>query len=375
MSSANLFDIEFTLSPIPGDVDTGADPRLDPSPTSTYQTIKAARNAARAAERSSIHDGSSNEADEHWRIIRDLAPDFVATQAKDLEVASWLTEALLRSHGFQGLRDGFLLIDGLVERFWTNLYPMPDEDGIETRVACLAGLNGEGAEGVLIAPMRRALITEGNSTGPYTYWEYQQALDCQKMQDEEAKQAKASKLGFGIDEIEMAVRESSNQFYENLRDDIDTAISTYRQLGARLDEHCGAYDAPPTRTIIEVLTDCLGAVKHLGRDKLPLESAAAGDTTEVDEQTSEASDKPQAATKMQAAAVSHLDNREAAFKQLVEIADYFRKNEPHSPVSYILQKAVKWGRMPLEELIQELIPDSSSRTHFGELTGVTTDDE
>ena len=68
-------------------------------------------------------------------------------------------------------------------------------------------------------------------------------------------------------------------------------------------------------------------------------------------------------------------NREDAFKQLNEIADFFLKTEPHSPISYVLQKAVKWGNMSLPDLIEELIPDRSSREHFGELTGVVTEED
>lgn len=37
-------------------------------------------------------------------------------------------------------------------------------------------------------------------------------------------------------------------------------------------------------------------------------------------------------------AQTHLANREQAMKVLQEIADYFQANEPHSPVSYMLQK-------------------------------------
>ena len=37
----------------------------------------------------------------------------------------------------------------LAENFWDGLYPLPDEDGILTRVAPLAGLNGVEADGVL----------------------------------------------------------------------------------------------------------------------------------------------------------------------------------------------------------------------------------
>ena len=372
MASESIVNLEQLLTPFVGDIPTGVDVRQDPSPTSPYQTIKAARNSARAAERNSIHDGNSSSADEHWRSILSIAPDILTNYTKDLEIACWYTEALLRYHGIQGLRDGFFLIHGLIEQFWDHLYPTPDEDGIETRVACVAGLNGEGAEGVIIAPIRKVTITEGSSVGPFTYWQYQQALELQKTLDEKARQAKKDKLGFDIESIETAIKESSETFFVNLRDDLEHAIDSYKRTGQLLDEHCGAYDAPPVRTIIEVLSECLGAVNHLARNKLPVEEEVSAEESTEDTPNGDTSTDSPARNE---AARGPIATREAAFKQLNEIASFFRKTEPHSPVSYVLEKAVKWGDMPLPELILELIPDSSSRGHYSELTGVKTDDE
>lgn len=369
MASENIVNLDLMLEAIVGDNPAGEDIRQDPSPTSPYQTIKAARNAARAAERNAIHDGNTSEADDYWRSILQLAPDILGSQAKDLEIASWYTEGLLRSYGFSGLRDGFAIINGLIDKFWDNLQPMPDEDGMETRVACIAGLNGEGAEGVLIAPIRKAEITKGSAEGPYSFWEYQQALDLQKIPDDKARQAKKDKIGFDLEAIEKAVNETEQAYFVNLRDDIGEAIELYRNIGRMLDEHCGAYDAPPTRTIIEVLEECLSAVNHLARHKFPVEEEISEDLqpSESSSETSTQATAPQIAKGPM--------NRDVAFKQLVDIAEFFRKTEPHSPVSYVLEKAVKWGNMPLTELIQELIPDSSSRSHYSELTGVMAEDE
>jgi len=68
-------------------------------------------------------------------------------------------------------------------------------------------------------------------------------------------------------------------------------------------------------------------------------------------------------------------SRAEAFKRLTEISDFFRKTEPHSPIPYIIERAVKWGEMPLEDLMRELIPDSSAREVYSSLTGIKTDDE
>ena len=371
MASDEIIQLESLLQPISDDKPAGDDIRSDPSPTSPYYSIKDARGAARAAERNNMFDDNNSEADEQWRKITQLAPEILKNNAKDLEVASWYTEALIRQHGFLGLRDGFKLMHGLIDQYWDDLYPLPDEDGVETRVASLAGLNGEGAEGVLIVPIRNVSITQGNDPGPFSFWKYQQALEVEKIIDEEAKADKASKLGFSNDDVERAVAESSEEFFVNCRDDLRIAIDTYREIGSMLDEHCGINDAPPTSNIINILEDCLGTVNHIGKYKIPSETTAENETNDSGDQvatTSETSSQP-------AQASGPVKNREDAFKKLTEISEYFRKTEPHSPISYILKRAVKWGDMPLDDLMRELIPDSSARDFYGSLTGIPTDDD
>ncbi|HRJ61982.1 MAG TPA: type VI secretion system protein TssA, partial [Azospirillaceae bacterium] len=63
-------------------------------------------------------------------------------------------------------------------------------------------------------------------------------------------------------------------------------------------------------------------------------------------------------------------SREDAFRALLQIADFFRKTEPHSPISYTLEEAVRRGRMTLAELLEELITDESARKHFLVASGV-----
>ena len=47
------------------------------------------------------------------------------------------------------------------------------------------------------------------------------------------------------------------------------------------------------------------------------------------------------------------------------------KSEPHSPVSYLVQRAVKWGNMPLDSWLQEVIKDEIVLANLRETLGVT----
>lgn len=371
MASSPILDFTSLLAPISIENPAGIDLRLDSSPLSNYQTIKTARYAARDAEKNNLYRESNGEADEHWRKILSLAPALLIRESKDLEVATWLTEALIRRNGFQGMRDAFLLIEGLIENFWDNLYPMPDEeDGIETRISPLAGLNGTANEGVLIAPIRRVPLTEGYSPGPFAYWQYQQAVELERITNDDARISKAEKLGFTLADIERAVEDSTQAFIMDQFDDINEIINCSKRVEKLLDQLCGSEHSPSMRAIVSALEECRAALNHIAKHKLPVEAVPDFTIEEVADPANSSSVKPASSSTSNA-----LVSREAAFKQLLDIAKFFRTTEPHSPVSYALEKAVKWGNMPLDELIVELIPDSSSRKHFSELTGVKTNED
>ncbi|MDA7746078.1 type VI secretion system protein TssA [Psychromonas sp.] len=376
MPSSALINISTLLDPIDGDTPVGNDLRLDPAYITDYSQIKDARRAARDAERNNMFDGDNSEALEHWHKIFTLAPKVLAEQTKDLEIACWLTEALVRKAGFQGLKDGFSLIRQLLETYWeSGIYPTPDEDGIETRVAPIAGLNGEGADGVLLSPIRNSEITEDGSMEAYNFAQYKQALDISRISDERSQNSRIEQVGFTLEDIEKAVAQSSDVFYSDLLDDIDISLNEYRTINTLLIEYCGTYDAPPTSKIIELLEDAKSAIKHVAKLKLPT-APAEELVNDLEETNMETENPPQSSqsTTTKVVVSNELNSREDAFKQLNTIAEYFIKNEPHSPVSYMLTKAVKWGNMPLDELMRELIPDSSSRELYTALTGVNVGD-
>ncbi len=367
MSSPALIDITTLMQPISEENAVGEDVRNNPSPSSMYAEIKSTRNSAMAAERNSMFDGGSTEAIENWNKIAILAPKILSSEAKDIEVACWYTEALVRKAGFQGLRDGFSLIRQLIEQYWhEGLYPVEDEDGIETRVAAISGLNGEGTEGVLLAPIRSTHITDDIQPGPFSLWQYKQAVDIKRLSDAKARSEQISKVGFSMNDIDSAVEQSSSTWFGDLRDDVAECLTEYRNINSLLSEHCGSHDAPPTSKIIELLEETLSAINHIAKHKFPATTPLNDDLPD---------EQPHPESSDAAIPAGAPGSRDEAFRQLASISDFFRRTEPHSPISYILDRAVTWGGMSLDELINELIPDSSSRTTYSSLTGVRMNDD
>jgi type VI secretion system protein ImpA len=67
--------------------------------------------------------------------------------------------------------------------------------------------------------------------------------------------------------------------------------------------------------------------------------------------------------------------RADAVEAMRKVRDFFRQTEPHSPLSYLVDQALRWSQMPLHMLVRELITDESALHHFQMRTGVQTNDE
>ena len=359
MSSPAVLDIDSLLQPIDESNPTGVNLREDYSPTSPYQALKDARKKARDIERQSVgEDGEGGSAD--WRPILDGAPTILSEKSKDLEVAVWLIEGLVRRSQFAGLRDGFRLARELVVRFWDNLYPMPDEeDGIGRRVAPMMGLE------MLISWIENCPLTQGKTAGPFTRASYRQAEELEGITDPDKRRARIERGAVTMDKFKQAVAETPAPFFANLVEDLKECTEAYDQLCAALDEKCGS-DAPPTSRVREALESCLDVIMATAKDKLDslVPQPAAGEAAGA------GAGGGNGAAAGPGVSVGEIRTRDQAFESLLRVAQFFREREPQSPVPYALEQVVRWGRMPLPALLTELLPEETARQSLFKMVGI-----
>jgi type VI secretion system protein ImpA len=361
MPSPDVLDFAKLLAPIPGDSPVGVDLRANAGPTSLYYQVKDGRNNARAAERR-MEGGLEDPVPPDWKSVVKSATKALTDASKDLEITAYLIEALCRTDGFAGLRDGFKLAKKLVEQFWDQIYPVPDEEGIITRVAPLTGLNGEDAEGTLIAPINRIPLTDSGDVGRLTYSNYLQAVATGKMLDPKAKEKKIAGGAMHMELFQKAVDGTPPAFYRALFDDLTATLAEFAELGKVLDAKAGS-SAPPASNIRSTMENVLGAINDVARAKLAITQASKPvDAKDAEANgTADHSANGKAEPEEVGEKLPVIRNREDALNAILQLGDYFRRTEPHSFVPYALEQAVRWGRMPLPELMIELIADDGPR--------------
>lgn len=345
MATPSVLDLERLLQPL-------AEPAS--SPDDCRAAVRAARDAARTAEKQYLEferygppfEGAPVPQPPDWEGVIEQAVDALAQDSKDLWIVAWLIEALTRTHGFPGLRDGLRLARELIEQYWDELEPRPDEeDGIDRTVQMLANLNGT----VLVEPINAV---------PLTLTEDQdQVLTSGTFRD-----------------LQPADRESlaastPSEFFEPLVADLEAAAQELTQLCEILDEKCGTDEsgyslAPPSSEIRSALDECRARALSLYAQRLPKPLVEQHNDEE-------AADSPIIAETRQLPTTGQLiRTREEAFRVLESVADFFRRTEPHSPIADKLEQTVRWGRMPWQDLMTELIPDDTLRQEIFRRVGL-----
>src|SRR5204863_9955527 len=67
---------------------------------------------------------------------------------------------------------------------------------------------------------------------------------------------------------------------------------------------------------------------------------------------------------------SSIASRAEAFARLREASDYLLRTEPHSPVPYLVRRAVAWGNMSLSQLLEELLASNTDLSTIDTLLGI-----
>lgn len=366
-------DAEALAAPVAEQAPTGVDLREDEASVDQYYRLRDLRTTGRNREREALGEGETDYIrTRDWQPLLEELPSALCTQTKDAELAAWLIEALTRIHGFRGAAAGFHIAARLIDGFGEALYPQPDEDGVASQLAALAGLNGLGTEGALIAPLKSIPLTEGQPPGPFAAWQCEQAFEVARIADAGKREARSQRGYVTREELDQAVAETSSAFFLELHASIRAAVAGFNRYREALDAYTP--DNPqPTSRLEAALDECLRTVNHLAGDRLA--TAAEAVNTEFDDaaepDTADAEDSGPAPV----AQARGIDSRETALQQLREIAQFFRRTEPHSPMSYAIDQVVHWSDLSLPELIQELIPDEGARSRYRTLTGMQTPDE
>lgn len=359
--------IENLLLPFPGETPSGIDPRQDFSPSALYRALRTARSAARAAERAADAEPNNDGTPPvEWRTVRTVATKILAEIGKDLEVAAWLTEALVRSDGLRGMAAGMQLITGLTQRFWSEgMYPLPDDGSFADRISPVEGLSGTSGDGTIVQTLRKLTLFVLPEGTPIPLYKFKESV---KLTSESDKAKIAQRLAAGaiaFSDLERGAKAVGGDHFAGLRRQAREALQALNDMAAVLDSAAGS-EGPSVGRVRGVLEDILDVAQRFAPPEAaePLPGISTAEAADMSARTGEAQQgeaNVEIADQPGAARQPARESREDMLRDLGRIAEYFRRTEPNSPLAGTLDEAIRRARLTFSEMLEELLPDANAR--------------
>jgi type VI secretion system protein ImpA len=336
------------LNPIPGENPAGESLRYAP----VYDKIKEAR---REEDDLAQGEWTHERKVADWPLVIKLTSEALATKSKDLQLAAWLAEAMLRKEGIAGLREVLDSIRGLMENFWDGLYPELEDGDAEFRATPLQWVGDR-----LEPAVKRAALTR-KGLDWYKYKE-SRAVGTEEAtsQSDQKREAREQAIADGKttqEEFDQQFEETPKKFYAALLESFDAAMESLSALSELCSEKFG--DAAPSfgtlqRTLEEV-RQTVYILLQAKRAKEPDEPAApeAGPEAPQEEAEAEAAAAPaggaaaapaRAPARKGSLAAEPVD-RDDAIARVVAAAKFLRQQDAYTPAPYLLLRGLRWGEL------------------------------
>ncbi|MBN1566664.1 MAG: type VI secretion system protein TssA [Acidobacteria bacterium] len=334
------------LNPIPGENPCGENLRYNP----VYDKIKEAR---REEDDVPQGDWQYERKTADYPVVLKLAGEALATKSKDLQIAVWLTEALIKTESFAGLRAGLDLISGLIGNFWDCLYPEIDDGDLELRAAPLDWLGSR-----MDTTLRSLPITKSG----YSWYQSREARLVgyeDESAEEEKREARAAAIAEGKitgEDWDKAFNSTPKGFYVNLESTLDGILESIDSLSALCGDKFGN-DAPsfsPLKTTIEELRHSVHGLLQKKRESEPDDSSAGAEAPPEDaapeESSSWAEEAPTAAAQPKVRprggplAPEPVD-KDDAYRRIISVAAFLRREDPYSTTPFLLLRGLRFGEL------------------------------
>ncbi len=380
---AEVVNVEALLAPISGEKPAGENLQYQ----GLHDEVREARRAEDTLEQG---DWKRDSKVADWHQVETLTTEALANRTKDLQVCAWLGEAVVKLYGFVGLRDGLRVMRGLHERFWENVYPEIDDGDLDARANSLSWMDQQVAEALKEVSLTKSAggtsytLHHWNDSTQFMIPENVDSLEYEEKQRVAALRARAAEEGkITGEDWRNAKNATPRAFYEDVYALVNQSWDEFEALNRVIDEKFG-HDAPGLNALKKTLDDLRTLLGQIVKEKRILEpdpnspggaggvssaAAAHGGTTDGAGDSSNS-----AAGRASLGASGPVRTRQEALLRLAEVADYFRKTEPHSPVSYLVQRAIQWGNMPLETWLENVIKDSGVLDNLRETLGINNTD-
>lgn len=350
--ATSVIDVEALLAPVPGDSPAG-DARA------YVRSLREQFEALRQEERPEDFDDATRPAvlkKPDWPKLKQAAQDALRDTAKDVRVACHLLEALAKCDGFAGVCDGLVLLQRLLDECWDRLIPDIEDGDLDSRAAPLANMLDDPDRGLRFPTSVRFIPLLGSQRDGAGL------IECNRLR-QSSDQEELKAFDDLLDSTSVELLAARVEAAEN-------SLAQLKSLVEVMDRRLGS-DAPSLINLGTAINECLQLMREeLSRRQPPEETTTDDDASDAAEPGTAGDGSANGHRPAASSAESQINSRAQAYAQLKQAADLLQRLEPHSPIPYLVHRAVELGRLPFPALMQQLIRDTNILTELNRELGI-----
>ncbi|WP_435017845.1 type VI secretion system protein TssA [Tundrisphaera sp. TA3] len=347
MSADPLLDLDALLAPIPGD-----DPSGSSVPYATREQLEEGRKEVNPDDYSADDPRRPDQPKRaDWPGIARLARETLMATSKDLMVAARLVEAATQAGGFVGLRDGLNLLRRMVDEGWDRIRPpVEDPSDLEVRAAPFFWLD-DPDRGALFPNTVRSRPILASGPAPYSWQDWRRGQD--------------GRGSVSLEAFEKAILATPREAIQTTHDTLVEALEALDALTPILATRLGP-EAPGLLSLRKAVVEC----RDLAGQILARKGSAPAEAASAPATAADAPGSPSEGSTAPAAAPGRPATRDQIYRQIAEAAELLQGIEPHSPIPYLLRRAVELGSMPFPALMRELVRNPDVLGEMGRELGI-----
>ncbi len=338
-------DVESLLTPLGDEAPCGENLEYDPAFGELERALQG---------KAEVQYGATVVAAEppDWKLAKSLATDLLS-RTRDLRVGVSLAQALLRTDGLSGFAAGLTVVAGLLEKFWDHVHPQldPDDGNDPTmRVNAVAALCDAQTT---LRGIRDAALVASRAHGRFCLRDVEIASG----ETPAPAETKAPEMSV----IDGAFLDAPLEDVQQTLAALEGALAQSKAIESAIFARAGASHAIDMSALHKVLERARNVVSERVARRPDAGAAAAGGTSEGGPTTG--------TTRAADGTSGDIRNRDDVVRTLDRICDYYRREEPSSPVPLLLQRARRLVSLGFYEIIADLAPDGLGQAE--KILGVT----
>ena len=231
------------------------------------------------------------------------------------------------------------------------------------------GLNGRDGNGSLIQPLCKLALFNRPDGTPVAFYQYQQSEQLGAL-DAERRQQRIDAGAVPLDSWSARRARRAAGSSRRCWPMRGRRAMPGRRWPTLLDAKAGA-DGPSTTAVRDLLPGIIEVASALrAAPRPPMAAGRRWPLRRAPEDVGGGGGGGRHRRRRLPATPGRRPSREDALRALGEIANFFRRTEPHSPLSYTLDEAVRRGRMTWPELLAEVVADMDARNSILTTLGI-----